>query len=219
MSNPKSTFAHSRQNSQESMSSGASYQLILEHILTYPNTYEIPLRTMYTLNCAPRAQPLSPHASRAPSPTSSSNSPTLPSLPYDQQATTAQFTSALMDQISQIPSHPSSLPPSFVTTFVNRCFPIALELVDFPQSLTALDYLKDLESRRRKEIAHSFQTLNLDRSNLSPESLEELRGWNPAVADWVESLENKLRKVEALYTSIYISLRRWVSSLEPQRYL
>jgi hypothetical protein len=206
----KSTFAHSRQNSQESTASGASYQLILEHILSYPNTYEIPLRTMYTLNCAPRAQPMSPRPSRAPSPTSSSSSPSSPSFPYDQQATTAQFTSALMDQISQLPSHPSSLPPTFVTSFVNRCFPVELELVDFPQSLTALDYLKDLETRRRKEIAHSFRTLNLDQSNLSPEMLHNLRSWNHAVADWVESLENKLRKVEALYTSIYISLRRWV---------
>jgi hypothetical protein len=218
MSAAKSTFAHSRQNSQESTASGASYQLILEHILTYPNTYEIPLRTMYTLNCAPRAQPLSSHPSRAPSPTSSSGSPTSPGFPHNRQATTAQFESALMDQISQLPSHPSSLPPAFVTSFVNRCFPVELELVDFPQSLTALDYLKDLEMRRRKEIAHSFRTLNLDQSNLSPDMLDHLRSWNPAVADWVESLEDKLRKVEAWYTSIYISLRRWVCTLHYRKY-
>jgi hypothetical protein len=115
-----------------------------------------------------------------------------------------------MDQLSQLPSHPSSLPPAFVTSFVNKCFPVELDFVDFPQSLTALDYLKDLEMRRRKEIAHSFRTLNLDQSNLSPEMLLDLRGWNPAIADWVESLEAKLKKVEALYTSVYISLRRWV---------
>lgn len=189
--------------------------MILEHILSYPNTYEIPLRTMYTLNCAPRAQPPSAHQSRAPSPTSSSNSPTSPQFPGDQHSTTAQFTTALMDQISQLPSQPSSLPPTFVTTFVNRCFPVELEFVDFPQSLTALDYLKDLETRRRKEIAHSFRTLNLDQSNLSSDMLQDLRSWNPAVADWVESLEVKLRKVEALYTSVYMSLRRWVCHSVP----
>jgi hypothetical protein len=122
-----------------------------------------------------------------------------------------------MDQLSQLPQHPSSLPPSFVTSFVNKCFPVELEFVDFPQSLTALDYLKDLETRRRKEIAHSFRTLNLDQSNLSPAMLHDLRNWNPAIADWVETLEAKLRKVEALYTSVYISLRRWVSVSKPRR--
>ncbi|KIW02976.1 uncharacterized protein PV09_05637 [Verruconis gallopava] len=210
MASVRSSFAHSRQNSDQSNASGTSYQLILEHILSYPNTYEIPLRTMYTLNCAPRAQPPSTHQSRAPSPTSSSGSPTSPTFPYDQQAATAQFTSALMDQLSQLPLHSSSLPPAFVTSFVNRCFPVELECVDFPQSLTALDYLKDLEVRRSKEIVNSFRTLDLDQSNLSSEKIHELRSWNPAVADWVESLENKLRKVEALYTSVYISLRRWI---------
>lgn len=210
MSASKSTFAHSRQNSQDSEGTGASYQLILEHILSYPNTYEIPLRTMYTLNCAPRAQPPSTHPSRAPSPTSSSNSPTSPQFSHGYQSSTAQFTTALMGQLSQLPSQPSSLPPSFVTTFVNRCFPVELEFVDFPQSLTALDYLKDLETRRRKEIAHSFQTLNLDQTNLSEDKLQDLRQRNPAVAEWVESLEAKLRKVESAYGSIYISLRRWV---------
>lgn len=31
---------------------GAAFTWLLEHILTYPGTYEIPLRTMYTLNSA-----------------------------------------------------------------------------------------------------------------------------------------------------------------------
>lgn len=84
-------------------------------------------------------------------------------------------------------------------------------MVDFPQSLTALDYLRDLESRRRKEIAGSLKRIGLDEGNLeTPERLEELKNWNVSVADWVESLENKERKVEALYTNLYISLRRWV---------
>lgn len=213
MSPTTSMFAHSRQNSQESTASGASYQLILEHILSYPGTYEIPLRTMYTLNCAPRAQPMPGFSSRAPSPTPSSGSPVSPislSFPHNQHSATTNFTNALMDQISQLPSQPSSLPPAFVTSFVNRCFPVNLEMVDFPQALTSLDYLRDLEMRRRKEIANSFKTLNLSQAHVSHEMLKDLRNWNPAVADWIESLETKLRKVETLYTSLYISLRKWV---------
>jgi hypothetical protein len=209
-----SNFAHSRKRSNESAksnTSGTSYQLICEHILTYPGTYEIPLRTMYTLNCAPRAQPM-PNQSRTGTPSpSSGNSPTSPTFPYDHKAATVQFTSELMSHLSQLPSQPSSLPPAFVTSFLMRCFPLELELVDFPQSLTALDYLKDLESRRRKEIAASLKRLGIDEGTLgSPELLEELSKWNRSVADWVKSLENKERKVEHLYSQLYIALRRWV---------
>ncbi|RDI81340.1 Serine/threonine-protein kinase [Venturia inaequalis] len=207
-----SVFAHSRKSSDDSAkstNSGASYAIILEHLQSYPGTYEIPLRTMYTLNCAPRAQP---NQSRSGSPVSpDSNSPSSPTFPRDYQAATTQFTSALMSEISKLPPQQSSLPPAFVTSFLNRCFPVQLEMVDFPQSLTALDYLRDLESRRRKEIAGSLKRIGLDESTLdSPERLEELKNWNVSVADWVESLENKERKVEALYTNLYISLRRWI---------
>jgi len=209
-----SAFAHSRKSSNESTkstNSGASYALILEHLQSYPGTYEIPLRTMYTLNCAPRAQPM-PNQSRNGSPNSSNqNSPTSPTFPRDYQAATAQFTSALMSEISQLPAQQSSLPPAFVTSFLTRCFPVQLEMVDFPQSLTALDYLKDLETRRRKEVASSLKRIGIDDGTLeSPEHLEELSKWNVSVADWVKSLENKERKVEALYTNLYIALRRWV---------
>jgi len=206
MSPTKSTFAHSRQNSQESEGTGSSYQLILEHILSYPQTYEIPLRDAYTLNA--RMHSPSTHASRTASPTNSS--PTSPQFPSDQQSTTAKFTTALMEQISQLPSHPSSLPPSFVTSFLNRCFPVDLEFVDFPQSLTALDYLKDLDNRRRKEITHSLRTLNIDETNFSPKMVQDLRSSNPTVADWVEGLGAKLKRAESLYNNVYISLRRWI---------
>lgn len=166
---------------------------------------------MYTLNCAPRAQPI-PNQSRSGSPTlSNQNSPTSPAFPQDCQAATTQFTSALMSEISKLPPQQSSLPPAFVTSFLTRCFPVQLEMVDFPQSLTALDYLRDLELRRRKEIAGSLKRIGIDEGTLeSPERVEDLKRWNVSVADWVESLENKERKVEALYTNLYISLRRWV---------
>lgn len=209
-----SVFAHSRKSSNESAkstNSGASYALILEHLQSYPGTYEIPLRTMYTLNCAPRAQP----QSRTGSPNSSNqNSPTSPTFSRDYQAATTQFTSALMSEISKLPPQQSSLPPAFVTSFLTRCFPMQLEMVDFPQSLTALDYLRDLESRRRKEIVSSLKRIGIAEGMLeSPERLNELSEWNLSVAEWVKSLENKERKVEALYTNLYISLRRWVCDL------
>ncbi|KAF2417518.1 hypothetical protein EJ08DRAFT_79769 [Tothia fuscella] len=212
--------SHESSKSSKSSSSGASYQLILEHMLSYPGTYEIPLRTMYTLNCAPRAQPPGPLFTSRSAPPTQPNSPASPSFPYDQQAATAQFTSALMSQISQLPSQPCSLPPAFVTTFLNKCFPKELHLVDFPQSLTALDYLKDLESRRRKDIVYTLARLNIDKSSLGALSGgDDLNVYSQVVADWLRSLESKERKVDSLYTHLYIALRRWIlvneMSLQP----
>ncbi|KAK3078851.1 hypothetical protein LTS18_006467, partial [Coniosporium uncinatum] len=206
-----SAFAHSRTPSTDTTSSGSSYQLILEHILAYPGTYEIPLRTMYTLNCAPRAQPLPLGLARSTTPASSTNtSPTVANFPFqDQQQATAQFTTSLMAQISQLPAQPCSLPPAFVTSFVQRCFPPELPMVDFPQALTALDYLKDLETRRRKEVAASLSRLGIDRNSLGSE-VDELARRYPGVAVWVRALEEKEKRVDAYYTGLWVALRRWV---------
>ncbi|KAH0542105.1 hypothetical protein FGG08_003485 [Glutinoglossum americanum] len=198
---------------------GAAFPWILDHILSYPGSYEIPLRTMYTLNSSPRAQPPLNYGSRpgsprfgvpiSPSKTSRARSPTvLVAAPAEQQqaatnAATAQFKSSLMTQISQLPAQPCSLPPSFLTSFVRRCFPAELTLVDFPQALTGLDYLRDLEMRRRKEIAAAMRRLGVDRENHGTHG-------QPALDDWVKSLEDKERKVEAFYSQCYIGLRRWI---------
>ncbi|KAI9679178.1 MAG: hypothetical protein M1822_007388 [Bathelium mastoideum] len=185
---------------------GALYPLILDHVLSYPGTYEIPLRTMYTLNSTPRAQPLPQHLKQAVAASSNGGRET----PSDaQQDAGLQFTSSLMSQISQLPSQPCSLPPSFINSFVRRCFTVELELVDFPQSLTGLDYLKDLECRRRREAVNAFGRLGLDPAKLD-EDLEKVGQQHPAVKPWVRSIRDKEKKVEALYTQIYIGLRRWI---------
>jgi hypothetical protein len=59
--------------------------------------------------------------------------------------------------------------------------------------------------RRRKEIAAALRRLGVDRENLGAHG-------QPALDDWVKSLEDKERKVEALYTQCYIGLRRWVGA-------
>ena len=207
---------HSRSSSQETASArtGNSYNLILDHVLSYPGTYEIPLRTMYTLNCAPRAQPLPQlMAASSGSPISSnSSSPTSTQFPQQEaRLANAQFTSSLMAQISQMPSQPCSLPPSFINSFARRCFPSVLEQVDFPQALTALDYIKDLEQRRRRELVAALQRLGIERSSLST-TADEFSQNCPAFASWLRDVEERERKTEALYTQLYIATRRWVSS-------
>jgi hypothetical protein len=214
------TPLHSRNNSSESTSSnGSSYHFILEHLLSNPNTYELPLRTMYTLNCAPRAQPPVPTSLGSSTPPSSDASPTTATFTaQDQQAAAAQFTTNLMSQLAKMPAQPCSLPPAFVTSFLNRCFPMDLAFVEFPQALTALDYLKDLETRRRKELRYALRHLGINNDVLhAAHSSAQLAQWYPIASDWVKTLEGKERRADALYTQLYIALRRWVSTSRSKR--
>ena len=214
---------HSRSRSQDTVSAqtGSSYNLILDHVLSYPGTYEIPLRTMYTLNCAPRAQPLPQlMAASSGSPVLSQNSsPTSVQFPQQEaRLANAQFTSSLMAQISQMPSQPCSLPPSFINSFAHRCFPHVLEQVDFPQALTALDYIKDLEQRRRRELVAALQRLGVERYSLNT-SADDFSHKFPSLASWIKDVEERERKIEALYTQLYIATRRWVSYRTPSHKL
>lgn len=118
-----------------------------------------------------------------------------------------------MAQIAQMPSHPASLPPSFITAFVRKCFTLELSLVDFPQALTGLDYLKDLETRRRREVAAALERLDIRRETLGTAE-DDLSIRYPGVLAWFRSLEEKERKIEALYTQLYIGLRRWVCTMK-----
>jgi hypothetical protein len=191
---------------------GAAFTWILDHVLTYPGTYELPLRTMYTLNSSPRAQPLPTH-SRSGSNNSNSSTSSYPNFsrpqPHDSDAA-SHFKSALMSQISSLPTQPCSLPPSFLSSFIRKCFTVELETVDFPQALTGMDYLKDLELRRQREVAAAFRRLGVVVKCADGRSiLNEAR--HPAVDEWVRQLEKKERKVEQIHALCYISLRRWVS--------
>lgn len=195
-------------------SQGAAFPWVLEHLLAYPGTYEIPLRTMYTLNAAAQNQ------NQQKSPTQQNSAAVFGNaFPKKNQATieeqqtmttitaAAQLRANLMSHISQLPSQPTSLPPSFITSFVRRCFPAELDQVDFPQALTALDYLKDLEHRRRREVVAALDKLGIERDDIGHR--DKLARKYPGVLRWVMEIEEKERKIEALYTQVYVGLRRW----------
>lgn len=203
----QSTDMPVRRNGIEA-SDGSALPLILEHYLAYPGSYEIPLRTMYTLNCAPRSL-LRPSAAATgfhESAFAPRNVDQGSSMPGADPA--AQFKAHLIAKISKLPTQPCSLPPQFIISFVRRCFPPRLDEVDFPQALTALDYLRDLETRRRKDVTAALKRLAVQRGD--PEQKEELRNKYPGVVSWVESIEDKERKLEFLYTQVYLGVRRWV---------
>lgn len=184
-------LTHAAAASVADSSFGSSYPFILEHILTYPGTYEIPLRTMYTLNCAPRAQlPFKQSHSASKSLSTCQTQTAGKSLAHDahpKQMSAPQFTSSLMTQIAQLPVQPCSLPPAFITSFVRRCFTADLTKVDFPQALTGLDYLKDLEHRRRRELRSAFSRLELGRQSVEQSTSQ-------AIAAWVRSMEEKEKR-------------------------
>lgn len=102
-----------------------------------------------------------------------------------------------------------SLPPAFVTSFVRRCFPEDICLVDFTQALTALDYLKDLEARRKRELSLAIQRLGIDVAALDRIGDASSRN-SPKLIEWVLDMQAKEKKTEAYYTKMYIDLRRWV---------
>lgn len=135
----------------------------------------------------------------------------LPIVPTSTQGDSAaeQLTASLLTEISQLPNQPTSLPPSFVTAFARKCFTSELSSVDFSQALTGLDYLRDLEMRRRREMQAA-----LTRLQITPEETQniehELSREYPGALDWYRTIEMKERRIETLYTQIYIGLRRWI---------
>ncbi|MCJ1461867.1 hypothetical protein MMC07_000466 [Pseudocyphellaria aurata] len=210
-------------SSSSSPTEGPAFPWILDHLLNYPGSYEIPLRTMYTLNATPQGQALTrqsihpgtPSLSDRSSFESAPASPASPSFPPEKQNqylpghdVTEHFKSCLMTHISRLPSQPFSLPPKFITSFVRRCFTDDLCLVDFTQALTALDYLKDLENRRKRELTLVLHRLGLDKDTLE-QAGDAISRRHPKIAEWLLSMQTKEKKVEALYTQVYIGLRRW----------
>jgi hypothetical protein len=195
---------HSRSASDENHTSMA---FILEHVLQYPGSYDIPLKTMYELNRVDRAQPFPKALAK-----SGSTSPVSTSFAWNPtEAAAASFTSSLMNQLKALPTRTSALPPAFIVNFVTRTFMPEPSDVDWSQALTALDYLKDLETRRRKEMATTFEALDVHRDTWDAD-MARVAEKAPGIALWINNLEGKNRKAESYYAQLWVGLRRWVSS-------
>jgi hypothetical protein len=119
------------------------------------------------------------------------------------------FTSQLMTHIGSLPSQSSSLPPAFIVSFVSRCFHPSLALVDFPQALTALDYLRDLEKRRCKEYVAAFERLGIHIESFDAD-VDAVAERYPGIALWAKNMHGKNKKAESYYSIMYLGLRRWV---------
>lgn len=57
----------------------------------------------------------------------------------------------------------------------------------------------------------ALDRLGIDRADLGTQSVIGRK--YPGVVRWVINIEDKERKIEALYTQVFLGLRRWVSNM------
>lgn len=215
---------------------------LLEHLELNPTTYEIPLRTMYELNSAATPSlPVATKKGSSSSVSSTSSSETqryhsarsAASSPDSQRYLTAKpvtqfpaFTTTpettvaaaesfrnVVEAVMERTAPPGSLPPHYATSRIRYIFPPSLESVDFEQTLTALDYLRDLEMRRRSEVIEALGRLgvHVNRDASSPDLLRVETTLSWPVKFWVMDTLHEALAAENLYSQCYIGLRRWVS--------
>lgn len=73
-----------------------------------------------------------------------------------------------------------------------------------------MDYLRDLENRRRKEIAAAFERVHIHADTYEAD-MENMAERFPGIALWVRNIEGKNKKAESYYAQLWLQLRRWVS--------
>ena len=105
----------------------------------------------------------------------------------------AEFHMLMMEHIASLPSQPRSLPHTFLSSFVRKCFPAGVKAVDFDQALTALDYLKNLEDRRKREIGKVIREAGVDSRDVR-----------------IIDLKDRMQKVDNLYSRALLGIRLWV---------
>lgn len=181
--------AHGRSASELSMASERKHEdNLMAQLYSQTEGKDLPLRTMYILNCASRGQHPLP-----------SNAKGLESVP--------EFTSILQTEMSQLPLQRTSLPYVFVRKFVKETFcHEELGRVNFPQALTALDYLKDIEMRRQKMVQDMWQRVDIE----TWESIEEKVSRDEAIIRLFNILNRKEKYLGELYAWLYVHLRQWI---------
>ena len=122
---------------------------------------------MYTLNSAVSSMPLHQESAFTHEKVSA-YSPAGPAFSATRESSPLCFRlSRLIESPIDLSNISSALSLAhFLISFLHCSFAPQLEEVDFYQALTALDYLKDLETRRRKEVVTVLIHLGIDRTNM-----------------------------------------------------
>ncbi|ESZ97839.1 hypothetical protein SBOR_1784 [Sclerotinia borealis F-4128] len=102
------------------------------------------------------------------------------------------------------------LPPEFIRKWcLDKVFTKAEELVDFSQALTGIDYLQDLECRRREALREVALRLKIDKNNWR----KVLRA-DPDARKWVEDIQAQETMIESFYATCFVDLRIWTMLYE-----
>ena len=103
------------------------------------------------------------------------------------------------------------LPAAFVRKIcLNRIFLESYDDVDFDQALAGLDYLRNLETKRRNTLRYAAQRLGLDHVNW-----EDTLAGEPEAKSWIELTQKQELQIERYYADLFVDLRVWVGTVYP----
>ncbi|KAA8566188.1 hypothetical protein EYC84_008790 [Monilinia fructicola] len=97
------------------------------------------------------------------------------------------------------------LPPEFIRKWcLDKVFTKVEELVDFSQALTGIDYLQDLECRRREALREVALRLKIEKNNW-----RKVLSSDPDAKKWVEDIQAQETIIEGFYATCFVDLRIW----------
>ncbi|TGO43202.1 hypothetical protein BHYA_0002g00060 [Botrytis hyacinthi] len=97
------------------------------------------------------------------------------------------------------------LPPDFIRKWcLDRVFTKDEDQADFDQALTGIDYLQDLECRRREALREVALRLKIDKHNW-----RRVLSADPDAKKWVEDIQAQETIIEGFYATCFVDLRIW----------
>ncbi|KAF7912508.1 uncharacterized protein EAF01_001529 [Botrytis porri] len=97
------------------------------------------------------------------------------------------------------------LPPDFIRKWcLDKVFTKDQDQVDFDQALTGIDYLQDLECRRREALREVALRLKIDKHNW-----RRVLSADPDAKKWVEDIQAQETIIEGFYATCFVDLRIW----------
>ncbi|TGO23025.1 hypothetical protein BPAE_0146g00030 [Botrytis paeoniae] len=97
------------------------------------------------------------------------------------------------------------LPPDFIRKWcLDKVFTKDQDQVDFDQALTGIDYLQDLECRRREALREVALRLKIDKHNW-----RRVLSADPDAKRWVEDIQAQETIIEGFYATCFVDLRIW----------
>ncbi len=105
----------------------------------------------------------------------------------------------------------ANMPLTTITNFVREALPGELRQVRFSEGLTCLDFLREIETKRRREWAGVRIRLGVPPDQGGRASYTERVEDGSPVDAWIQAMTEKEQDAESLYSQVYVGVRHWVS--------